>query len=183
MDIFNIIEEVTVESINFESICEIEKIDDEEYASFESIATEGLFTKTVDKIKEEKVGGGIKVIFKTSNKLKDKAIFAKVEEAYGTKIPADLKKFIEMFNGCDIVGKNTWEMKNFNEGSTLYILDSEEVDYFKNKNVNFIPLLNDGSGNYYGVNNNGKIGFYNHESGNIEDVADTWSNFLTNKNL
>lgn len=182
MDIFNIIEEVTVESINFESICEIEKIDDEEYAAFESIATEGLFTKTVDKIKEEKVGGGIKVRFKTSNKLKDKAIFAKVEEAYGTKIPADLKKFIEMFNGCDIVGKNTWEMKNFNEGSTLYILDSEEVNYFKNKNINFIPLLNDGSGNYYGVNN-GKIGFYNHESGNIEDVADTWSDFLSNKNL
>ena len=101
----DIIEEVAIESINFESICEIEKIDDEEYTSFESIATEGLFTKTVDKIKEEKVGGGIKVRFKTSNKLKDKTIFAKVEEAYGTKIPADLKKFIEMFNGCDIIGK------------------------------------------------------------------------------
>ena len=182
--IFDLIEEVTFESINFESICEIEKIDDEEYASFESIATEGLFTKTVDKIKEEKVGGGIKVKFKTSNKLKDKSVFAKVEEAYGAKIPADLKKFIEMFNGCNIIGKNTWEMKNFNEGSTLYILDTEEVDFFKNTvKVNFIPLLNDGFGNYYGVSENGKIGFFNHDSGNVEDVADTWSNFLTNKNL
>jgi SMI1/KNR4 family protein len=89
-----------------------------------------------------------------------------------------------MFNGCNIIGKNTWEMKNFNEGATLYILDKDEVDFFKNTvKINFIPLLNDGFGNYYGVSENGKIGFFNHDSGNVEDVADTWSNFLSNKNL
>ena len=183
-NIFDLIEEVTFESINFESICEIEKIDDEEYASFESIATEGLFTKTVDKLKEEKVGGGVKVKFKTSAKLKDKAVFAKVEEAYGAKIPADLKKFIEMFNGCDIEGKYTWEMASFNEGDRLYILNKDDVEYIKDSiKVNFIPLINDGYGNYYGVTDTGKIGFLNHENGEIKEIADTWSNFLSNKNL
>lgn len=184
MNIFDIIQEVAMENVNFEDICEIEKIEDQSCESFESfIGTEGLFTKTVDKIKSEKVGGGVKVQFKTSNKLKDKSIFKKVEEAYGATLPADLKKFIEMFNGCDIIGKNTWEMKNFNEGSTQYILDSSDVEFFKKLNLNFIPLINDGGGNFYGVTSGGKIGFFDHSTKNITDVADTWSNFLSDKNL
>lgn len=188
-DIFKIIEEVNLESIKFESFCNIVEV--EESTPFESIANEGLIdfikgdpnkVKTADM--KNGLKDGVKIKYTKGQKLKDKAVFKKVELAYGVELPANLKKFIELYNGCTIEGKNTWEMKNFNEGSTSYILDKEEVDFFKNTvKINFIPLLNDGFGNYYGVSENGKIGFFNHDSGNVEDLADTWSNFLTTKNL
>ena len=186
-DIFKIIEEVNLESINFESFCDIVEV--EESTPFESIANEGLIdfikgdpnkVKTADM--KNGLKDGVKIEYTKGQKLKDKAIFKKVELAYGVELPADLKKFIELYNGCVIKGKNTWEMANFNEGSRLYVLD--EVKYIKDDiKVNFIPLINDGYGNYYGVTSNGKIGFLNHENGEIEEIADTWSNFLTTKNL
>lgn len=186
MDIFKIIESVEVESINFESFCNIVELDDS-HTEFESIANEGIidFIKgDQNKEKSKNLLNGITVKYMKSHKLKDKAVFKKVELAYGVELPADLKKFIEMYNGCDIEGKYTWEMASFNEGDRLYILHEDEVKYIKDDiKVNFIPLINDGYGNYYGVTDSGKIGFLNHENGKVEEIADTWSNFLTNKNL
>lgn len=186
-DIFKLIEEVEVEGISFESFCDVVEV--EESATFESIANEGIlsmFSRDPNKVitadMKNGLKDGVKIKYTKGQKLKDKSVFKKVELAYGVELPADLKKFIELYNGCTIKGKSTWEMSNFNEGSNLYVLN--ELKYIKDDiKVNFIPLINDGFGNYYGVTSNGKIGFLNHENGEIEEVADTWSNFLTTKNL
>lgn len=188
-DIFKIIEEVSLESINFESFCNVIETDESE--SFESIANEGLLdfikgdpnkVKTADM--KNGLKDGVKIKYTKGQKLKDKAVFKKVELAYGVELPADLKKFIELYNGCTIEGQHTWEMLSFNENSQgQSVLYDSTVSIFKDKKINFIPLINDGSGNYYGVTSSGKIGLYNHENDEVKEVADTWSNFLTTKNL
>lgn len=188
-DIFKIIEEVSLESINFESFCNVIETDESE--SFESIANEGLLDfikgdpnkiKTADM--KNGLKDGVKIKYTKGQKLKDKAVFKKVELAYGVELPADLKKFIELYNGCTIEGKYTWEILSFNEDSQgQSVLYDSTVSIFKDKKINFIPLINDGSGNYYGVTSSGKIGLYNHENDEVKEVADTWSNFLTTKNL
>ena len=186
MNIFDIIEDVKVESINFESFCNIVELD-ENHTEFESIANEGVldFIKgDPNKEKSKSLPNGITVIFKKANKLKDKSVFKKAELEYGVEMPADLKKFIEMYNGAEIKGKHSYEIASFNEGDHSYILNDKDVKFFKQKlKVKFLPLINDGYGNYYGVTSDGKIGFINHDNGKIEEIADTWSNFLTNKNL
>ena len=189
-DIFKIIEEVNLESINFESFCNIVEV--EESTPFESIANEGLIdfikgdpnkVKTADM--KNGLKAGVKIEYTKGQKLKNKAVFKKVELAYGVELPADLKKFIEMYNGCDIIsGENRYEMLSFNEDSKgQSVLYDSTVSIFKDKKINFIPLINDGFGNYYGVTNDSKIGLYNHENDEVKEIADTWSNFLTTKNL
>lgn len=189
-NIFKIIEEVEVENISFESFCDIVEV--EESATFESIANEGIlsmFSRDPNKVitadMKNGLKAGVKIEYTKGQKLKNKAVFKKVELAYGVELPADLKKFIELYNGCDIIsGENRYEMLSFNEDSQgQSVLYDSTVSIFKDKKINFIPLINDGFGNYYGVTNDSKIGLYNHENDEIKEIADTWSNFLTTKNL
>ena len=81
-DIFKIIEEVSLESINFESFCNVIETDESE--SFESIANEGLLdfikgdpnkVKTADM--KNGLKDGVKIKYTKGQKLKDKAVFKK----------------------------------------------------------------------------------------------------------
>lgn len=180
--IFDLIEEVEVNSINFESICNIVK-EDKNLENMESITFEST---TLNK---KSTGNNITVIYSDENKLKDIGIFKKVEDAYGVTLPNDLKKFIELYNGCTIEIKfidetseyNTYrfDMKDFNENSSFNILDDFDIKYYNNKSTKFIPLLHDGMGNYYGITKDG-VSYHNHETDKISKITTSWTKFLSN---
>lgn len=180
--IFDLIEEVEVNSINFESICNIVK-EDKNLENMESITFEST------NLNKKSTGNNITVVYSDEDKLKDVGIFKKVEDAYGVTLPNDLKKFIELYNGCTIEIKfidetseyNTYrfDMKDFNENSSFNILDDFDIKYYNNKSTKFIPLLHDGMGNYYGITKDG-VSYHNHETDKISKITTSWTKFLSN---
>lgn len=180
--IFDLIEEVEVNSINFESICNIIE-EDKNLENMESITFENA------SLNKKSTGNNITVVYSDEDKLKDVGIFKKVEDAYGVTLPNDLKKFIELYNGCTIEIKfidetseyNTYrfDMKDFNENSSFNILDDFDIKYYNNKSTKFIPLLHDGMGNYYGITKDG-VSYYNHETDKISKITTSWTKFLSN---
>ena len=180
--IFDLIEEVEVNSINFESICNIVK-EDKNLENMESITFEST------NLNKKSTGNNITVVYSDEDKLKDVGIFKKVEDAYGVTLPNDLKKFIELYNGCTIEIKfidetseyNTYrfDMKDFNENSSFNILDDFDIKYYNNKSIKFIPLLHDGMGNYYGITKDG-VSYHNHETDKISKITTSWTKFLSN---
>ena len=180
--IFDLIEEVEVNSINFESICNIIKKEDKKLENTESIIFESA------SLNKKSTGKNITVIYSDDNKLNDVGIFKKVEDTYGVTLPNDLKKFIELYNGCTIEVKfidetseyNTYEfdMKNFNTNSSFNILDEFDIEYYSNKSTKFVPLLHDGMGNYYGITKDG-ISYHNHDTDKISKITTSWTKFLS----
>lgn len=180
--IFDLIEEVEVNSINFESICNIVK-EDKNLENMESITFEST------SLNKKSTGDNITVVYSDEDKLKDVGIFKKVEDAYGVTLPNDLKKFIELYNSCTIEIKfidetseyNTYrfDMKDFNENSSFNILDDFDIKYYNNKSTKFVPLLHDGMGNYYGITKDG-VSYHNHETDKISKITTSWTKFLSN---
>jgi SMI1 / KNR4 family. len=180
--IFDLIEEVEVNSIKFESICNIVK-EDKNLENMESITFEST------NLNKKSTGNNITVVYSDEDKLKDVGIFKKVEDAYGVTLPNDLKKFIELYNGCTIEIKfidetseyNTYrfDMKDFNENSSFNILDDFDIKYYNNESTKFIPLLHDGMGNYYGITKDG-VSYHNHETDKISKITTSWTKFLSN---
>lgn len=121
--------------------------------------------------------------------LKDEQNINKFEEKIGYQLANDYKEFIKNFNGArpvkseytDSEGKE-YELKtflSFNEDDKENVfkvnewLDEELIG-------NYYAIASNPEGNYLVIDKENKIYLWNHESGAITTVANSFTNFIQN---
>ncbi|MGG7153456.1 SMI1/KNR4 family protein [Clostridium neonatale] len=110
----------------------------------------------------------------------------KVEKLYNIKIPADLKNCIKEYNGGrpDLEAFNTGK-SNERVFKTLLSYNKQDIEniydvisFFRNNiTEDLIPFASDPSGNYICLNKN-KVVLWVHDNGSLENVANSFSEFL-----
>lgn len=120
-----------------------------------------------------------------SEKLESEAVLDSFEKEYVYQLPNDLKALIKDYNG-GIPNKSVFDRPrkgmvisnllsfNKNDEETVYMVIRNFID---NGKITMLPFATDGLGNMICYKDKTII-FWNHESGMVENVADSLNDFL-----
>lgn len=124
------------------------------------------------------------ITWKYVKSLKNPNIITEVEQEFGIVIPQDLKEIIEKFNnGRPSLNEFDTTLSKGNEFKKLLSFNAEDIENvfdFKNIETNIqglFPFASNSSGNLICLYE-GKIVYWIHETDSLENISDTFTEFL-----
>jgi hypothetical protein len=118
--------------------------------------------------------------------LKDENVIAEFEKNIDVSLPDDFVRVVKQFNGGR-PAKNIFDTASTKECvfNSLLSFNSDDIDTIYKVNdiiaiPDFVAIANDGFGNFIGFEKNEyKVCFYNHETSNVELIADNFEELLS----